>query len=105
MNLARFEKDLVCALGRPEEWVICRADSEWLQHRDSSIMVYASGGTYPKGATASPYNQICTAPQESVTRCWKAVSLREIEARHTNAIRDRTAFLNSFSGFRGPLRG
>jgi hypothetical protein len=100
MDLVIFEKELAKALNRPDEWVICRADSEWLLHRDSGIQVYASGGTYPKGATASPYNQICTAPQNAVTGCWKAVSLREIEARHKNAIRDRTAFLNDFHGFK-----
>ena len=94
MDLAKFKEDLVCALGRPEEWESAVAGT--LLHRRTGIKVYASGNVYRSVAAL-----ICTVPQRMVNRCWSAVSKQETEARCRNSERDREAFLKSFPGFRG----
>ncbi|KKM71941.1 hypothetical protein LCGC14_1425450, partial [marine sediment metagenome] len=76
MNLAKFEEDLVCALGRPEEWHVGDG-SQFLIHGSTGVKVYAHGQTYCSGSPRTPYHHICTAPQKTVTRCWSAVSKRE----------------------------
>lgn len=98
MDLASFKEDLVCALGRPEEW---RFDDEfrYLIHASTGIRVSSHGQTYRSGVTAAPYHQICNAPRQAVYRCRSAVSARDAEARSKNEARDRQAFLDSFPGF------
>ena len=100
LDVAKFKEDLVCALGRPEEWVRMSTDGEWLLHSSTGIKVYAHGQTYRSGTTTSPYHLICTVSQRATTRCWSAVSKREAEVRRKNEKRDRQAFLDSFPGFR-----
>ncbi len=99
MDLASFKEDLVCALGRPEEW---RFDDEfrYLIHASTGIRVSSYGQTYRSGVTAAPYHQICNAPLQATTRCRDAVSAREAETRSKNEARDRKDFLYSFPGFR-----
>jgi hypothetical protein len=99
VDLVIFEKELAKALDRPEEWD--KSDgAQFLIHRGTGIRVYQHGGTYRKGATASPYNKLTTASGRTVNRCWDAVTKREEGARRKNAVRDRTSFLNQFYGFR-----
>lgn len=99
MDLARFEEDLICALGRPEEWRV-HGTGEFLIHERTGIRVCWNGETYPFGTMRAPYARICTVPQKTIEKCRAAVSKREAIVISKNSARARKAFLDSFPGFR-----
>ncbi|KKL56709.1 hypothetical protein LCGC14_2242730 [marine sediment metagenome] len=98
MDVASFREDLICALGRPEEW--CVGDGEnFLVHSRTGTMVYPHGST----SVVSPSGfrvEICHVPRRTVSRCWVAVSERNREARSKEESRSLQRFLRAFQGFR-----
>jgi len=94
LDLANFREDLVCALGRPEEW---QEKDNYLIHVATGTRVYPGGGTF--GALASS-EWICTVPVKKIDHCRREIHKRINDAANRCRQGKIKKFLDSFPGFR-----
>ncbi len=100
MDLAEFEKDLLAALKRPDEWVRDPVVSR-LVHRGTGIRVYSTGHAYCPVKPEWPTDAICMVPRKVVESCRATVTARETLTKLSAHTTKCSQFLAAFDGFPG----